>query len=198
MHEFWAQTKSFVLAIAVHALMAAVVVLGTMNWKPFKPPVLTGMTIEAVMVDTGKIRERREQASPEALFSLRWRGEPKLDGAAGRALDGAHPRKHADPDVAVLTGAHHDPTRWQHGDAQRQREAQPARGTLHAAAGWAAATGRSERRHRAAPRSAPGPRRVRRRPRYGSAARRPRRVQPRPCRRCPSRSPAVRPRTPPG
>lgn len=43
---------------------------------------------------------RRQQATPEALFSLRWRGEPRLDGAAGRALDAAHPRKHADPEVA--------------------------------------------------------------------------------------------------
>jgi colicin import membrane protein len=66
MYEFWAQTKSFVLAVAVHALMAAIVVLGTMNWKPFKPPVLTGMTIEAVMVDTGIIKQRREEAKQEA------------------------------------------------------------------------------------------------------------------------------------
>jgi colicin import membrane protein len=42
------------------------VVLGTMDWKPFKPPTLTGMTIEAVMVDTGAIRQRREQAKQEA------------------------------------------------------------------------------------------------------------------------------------
>ena len=66
MRELWAQTKAFTLAIAVHALMAAMVVLGTMTWKPFKPPALTGMTIEAVMVDTGAIRERREQAKQEA------------------------------------------------------------------------------------------------------------------------------------
>ncbi len=66
MYEFWAQTKAFVLAVAVHALMAAIVVLGTMNWKPFKPPVLTGMTIEAVMVDTGIIKQRREEAKQEA------------------------------------------------------------------------------------------------------------------------------------
>jgi colicin import membrane protein len=66
MYEFWAQTKAFVLAVAVHALMAAIVVLGTMNWKPFKPPVLTGMTIEAVMVDTGIIKQRREEAKREA------------------------------------------------------------------------------------------------------------------------------------
>jgi colicin import membrane protein len=66
MYEFWAQTKAFVLAVAVHALMVAIVVLGTMNWKPFKPPVLTGMTIEAVMVDTGIIKQRREEAKREA------------------------------------------------------------------------------------------------------------------------------------
>jgi colicin import membrane protein len=66
MHELWAQTKAFGLAIAVHVLMAAMVVLGTMTWKPFKPPTLTGMTIEAVMVDTGAIKKRREQARQEA------------------------------------------------------------------------------------------------------------------------------------
>jgi colicin import membrane protein len=66
MREFWAQTKAFTLAIAVHLLMAAMVVLGTMSWKPFKPPTLTGMTIEAVMVDTGAIKERREKAKAEA------------------------------------------------------------------------------------------------------------------------------------
>ncbi len=65
MHEFWAQTKAFTFAIAVHLLMAAMVVLGTMSWKPFKPPTLTGMTIEAVMVDTGAIKERREKAKAE-------------------------------------------------------------------------------------------------------------------------------------
>ena len=66
MHELWAQTKALGLALAVHVLMAAMVVLGTMTWKPFKPPTLTGMTIEAVMVDTGAIKKRREQAKQEA------------------------------------------------------------------------------------------------------------------------------------
>jgi colicin import membrane protein len=66
MRELWAQTKAFSLAVAVHVLMAALVVLGTMNWKPFKPPALTGMTIEAVMVDTAAIKQRREQARQEA------------------------------------------------------------------------------------------------------------------------------------
>jgi len=66
MREFWQQTKAFSLAVAVHVLMAAMVVLGTMSWKPFKPPMLTGMTIEAVMVDTGAIKQRREEAKQEA------------------------------------------------------------------------------------------------------------------------------------
>ena len=66
MRELWAQTKALGLALGVHVLMAAVVVLGTMDWKPFKPPVLTGMTIEAVMVDTNAIKQRREEARLEA------------------------------------------------------------------------------------------------------------------------------------
>lgn len=75
MHELWAQTKAFVLAVAVHALMAAIVVVGTMNWKPFKPPVLTGMTIEAVMVDTSIIKKRREEARQEAEKAVRQQSE---------------------------------------------------------------------------------------------------------------------------
>jgi len=66
MRELWAQTKAFTLAVAVHVLMAGLVVLGTMTWKPFKPPALTGMTIEAVMVDTGAIKKRREETRREA------------------------------------------------------------------------------------------------------------------------------------
>ena len=66
MRELWEQTKAFTLAVGVHLLVAALVVLGTMTWKPFRPPALTGMTIEAVMVDTAAIKERREQAEREA------------------------------------------------------------------------------------------------------------------------------------
>ena len=66
MREFWSITWAFILAIAVHLLMAAAVVLGTITWKPFKPPALTGMTIEAVMVDTTAIKQRRDRALQEA------------------------------------------------------------------------------------------------------------------------------------
>ena len=43
MREFWSITWALFLAIAVHVLMTAVVILGTMDWQPFKPPVLTGI-----------------------------------------------------------------------------------------------------------------------------------------------------------
>ncbi len=66
MHEFFSNAWALFLAIAVHIIMAAIVVLGTMNWKPFKPPMLTGMTIEAVMVDTGAIKKRREETKKAA------------------------------------------------------------------------------------------------------------------------------------
>ncbi len=66
MREFLSITWALFLAIAVHLLMAVVVVLGTMDWRPFKPPVLTGMTIEAVIVDTTAIKQRREEARLEA------------------------------------------------------------------------------------------------------------------------------------
>ena len=62
MHEFGLGTMAFVLAICVHLLMAALVVLGTIDWKPFKPKVITGMTIEAVIVDTSALLEQRREA----------------------------------------------------------------------------------------------------------------------------------------
>ena len=66
MREFLSITWALFLAIAVHFLMAAVVVLGTMDWRPFKPPVLTGMTIEAVIVDTAAIKRARLEAERAA------------------------------------------------------------------------------------------------------------------------------------
>jgi colicin import membrane protein len=60
--EIGAQTRAFGLALGVHLLMAALVVLGTMNWEPFRQPQPQAIAIEAVMVDTSKIREQREEA----------------------------------------------------------------------------------------------------------------------------------------
>ena len=82
MRQFLSITWSLVLAIAVHVLMVALVVMGTMNWKPFKPPALTGMTIEAVMVDTQVIKDRREQARNEVE-----RARKEVDRVAARKVE---------------------------------------------------------------------------------------------------------------
>jgi len=60
------QARSLGLAVGVHLLAAVLIVLGTMDWRPFEPPQITGMTIEAVMVDTQALIERREAAIREA------------------------------------------------------------------------------------------------------------------------------------
>ena len=54
--------RAFAGAIGVHVLMAALVVLGTINWQPFRERQPVGLTIEAVIVDTGEIRRQREEA----------------------------------------------------------------------------------------------------------------------------------------
>lgn len=60
--EFNARLRVFFAAIGVHVLMAALVVLGTMNWQPFRKPQNIGLTIEAVIVDTSEIRRQRDEA----------------------------------------------------------------------------------------------------------------------------------------
>ena len=70
MHEFWSRTKAFGLSLGVHVIAAGLIVLGTMDWRPFKPPSLQGLTIEAVIVDTTALRERQEQARREAELAV--------------------------------------------------------------------------------------------------------------------------------
>ena len=65
-HELWGRTRAFGLSIGVHIIAAALIVFSTMNWQPFRQPELVGLTIEAVIVDTSALRERREAARREA------------------------------------------------------------------------------------------------------------------------------------
>ena len=71
--EFNARLRALSLAIGVHVLMAALVVLGTMNWEPFRKPQNIGMTIEAVIVDTSEIKKQREAARQAAEMEDRRR-----------------------------------------------------------------------------------------------------------------------------
>jgi colicin import membrane protein len=65
--QAWDATKAFGLAVGVHFLAAALIVLGTSDWTPFRPPSLEGLTIEAVIVDTQAMRTAREEAELAAL-----------------------------------------------------------------------------------------------------------------------------------
>jgi len=60
--EILARLRAFAAAIAVHVLMVALVVLGTMDWQPFRKPQPVGLTIEAVIVDTSEIKQQRDAA----------------------------------------------------------------------------------------------------------------------------------------
>ena len=60
--EIFARLRAFGAAMAVHVLMVALVVLGTMNWQPFRKSQPVGLTIEAVIVDTGEIKQQRDAA----------------------------------------------------------------------------------------------------------------------------------------
>ncbi|HET6564808.1 MAG TPA: hypothetical protein VFG52_05295, partial [Xanthomonadales bacterium] len=58
--------QPFLLAMGVHVLLVALVVLGTLDWKPFKQHQPMALTIEAVIVDTTQLATRREEAQKEA------------------------------------------------------------------------------------------------------------------------------------
>ncbi len=58
----WDATRALALAVGVHLLAAALIVVSTSDWQPFKPPSLEGLTIEAVMVDMAAVRAAQREA----------------------------------------------------------------------------------------------------------------------------------------
>jgi colicin import membrane protein len=85
MHELWARTKAFGLAVGVHLLAAALIVLGTRDWRPFTPPDLQGLMIEAVIVDMGAVREAQRDAELAAQREIeRQRRERELEAQRQR------------------------------------------------------------------------------------------------------------------
>lgn len=92
--EFNARLRVFTLAIGVHVLMAALVVLGTMSWEPFRTPKPVGLTIEAVMVDTSKIKQAREEArQAQEREERRQQRDRELEQQKKRDLEAADKRK---------------------------------------------------------------------------------------------------------
>ncbi|MDX1460851.1 MAG: cell envelope integrity protein TolA [Xanthomonadales bacterium] len=66
MQELWQRTKAFGMSLGVHVLAAALIILGTSDWTPFKPPSLEGLMIEAVIVDTQAMRDAQREAEQAA------------------------------------------------------------------------------------------------------------------------------------
>jgi len=64
--EYAPMLRAFAWAMLVHLLVVLMMILGSLNWKPFRQQQVTGMTIEAVMVDTGAMNARREKAQQAA------------------------------------------------------------------------------------------------------------------------------------
>lgn len=60
--EFSDRFMAFGAAIGVHVLMVVLVVVGTMNWQPFRKQQPTAISIEAVIVDTSEIKRQRDEA----------------------------------------------------------------------------------------------------------------------------------------
>ena len=78
--ELGAQFRAFSLAVGIHILMGALVVLSTMNWEPFRKPQNLALTIEAVIVDTSEIRKQREEAKRAVeLEDLRRQRDERLE-----------------------------------------------------------------------------------------------------------------------
>jgi colicin import membrane protein len=71
--EFNARLRALGLALGVHVLMAGLVVVGTMDWQPFRKPQNVGLTIEAVIVDTSEIKRQRDEARKAAEMEDRRR-----------------------------------------------------------------------------------------------------------------------------
>lgn len=64
--KFGRQAQAFGLAVGVHLLVALFVVLGTIDWVPFRKPEPVGMLIEAVIVDTSELQAQRDAARQAA------------------------------------------------------------------------------------------------------------------------------------
>ena len=115
--EFNERLRAFGLAIGVHILMGALVVVGTMNWEPFRKPQNKGLTIEAVIVDTGEIKRQRDaaQQAVERENKKRQRAE-ELEKQKKREQEQEKLRKQRELDAAEK--------RKKELEAQRKRDAQ--------------------------------------------------------------------------
>lgn len=112
-HEFRDYTVAVSAAIGVHVLMVVLVVIGTMDWQPFRQPQPTAIAIEAVIVDTSEIKRQRDEARrAQEMQERRQQREEQLRQQRERE---AEQKRQAEEEAA---------RRQRELEAQRQREAQ--------------------------------------------------------------------------
>lgn len=112
-HEIGAISRAVAAALAVHVLMAVLIVIGTMDWQPFRKPQPTHIAIEAVIVDTSEIRKQRDEARhAQEMEDRRRQREQQLQAQRERE---AEQKRQADEEAA---------RRQRELEEQRKRDAQ--------------------------------------------------------------------------
>jgi len=111
--EFNAMFRAVAAAIGVHVLMAALIVVGTMNWQPFKKEQPVAIAIEAVIVDTSAIKDQRDKA--RRAQEMQERREQREDLLRQQREREAEQNRKAEEDAAK---------RQRELEAQRKREAE--------------------------------------------------------------------------
>jgi len=111
--ELFAMSRAVAAAIAVHLLMAALVVLGTMDWKPFRQPERVPIAIEAVIVDTSEIKRQRDEA--KRAQELEERRQQRAEELQRQRQREAEQKRQAEEEAA---------RRERELEAQRKREAE--------------------------------------------------------------------------
>jgi colicin import membrane protein len=111
--EILSMTRAVAGAIAVHVLMLALVVVGTMDWQPFRQPEKVAIAIEAVIVDTSEIKRQRDEA--RRAQELQERREQRAEELERQRQREAEQQRQAEEEAA---------RRQRELEAQRQREAE--------------------------------------------------------------------------
>ena len=111
--EFRDYSIAVIGAIGVHVLMVALIVIGTMDWQPFRQEKPQAIAIEAVIIDTSVIKEQRDEARrAQEMQERRQQRDAELERQRQRELE---QQRKAEEDAA---------RRQRELEEQRKRDAQ--------------------------------------------------------------------------
>ena len=82
--------RAVTAALAVHVLMIALIVVGTMDWQPFRKEQPVAISIEAVIVNTSEIKRQRDEArSAQEMQERRQQRDAELERQKQREAEDA-------------------------------------------------------------------------------------------------------------